>query len=190
MSTVIRYAYPYEKMTGIAADLYIYTENPIQLSEGEELPENSLQWKPQNTGGMRAYFDGFGWRGGPDLSEVSLDRFKKVIAKRKLHEFIEKVESLTSSYSDAEKQSWNQQISEAKAYLEMGSSNTPLLDVLAESRKIEKATLAQKILDKNNEYLAEYAKLLGEFQKERDMIEKAKKVEKLPLLTIEDLHYL
>lgn len=189
---ILRYAYPYEKMKGVFSNLSVYTGTPIKLEDGEEIPENASQWKPQNPEGMKAYFDGFGWRGGPDVSEVSLDKLKSVIANRKLHEFIEKVNELTSAYSDAEKQSWNQQVSEANSLIMngYGADKTPLLSALANSRKLDVLDLARKVIAKNDEYQAKYAELLGSFQKERDLIEKAKTANKLPLLEIEDLHYL
>lgn len=193
MSHTLRYAYPYKKLKGVAANLMVYTEEPIKLEDGEEIPEGASQWKPQNAEGMKAYFDGFGWRAGPDISDVSLDKLKSVIAKRKLKEFIEKVDSLNAGYSNAEKQSWSQQLSEANSIVENDYASvdkTPLIDALASLRGIDKLDLAQKIIAKNSEYQAKYAEILGEFQKERDIIEKAKTANKLPLLEIDDLHYL
>lgn len=192
MSHTLRYAYPYKKLKGVAANLMVYTEEPIKLDDGEEIPEYASQWKPQNTEGMKAYFDGFGWRSGPDISDVSLDKLKSVIGKRKLREFIEKVDLLNAGYSGAEKQSWNQQLSEAKSLIAngFGVDPTPLIDALAYARGIDRLDFARKIISKNDEYQAKYAELLAEFQKERDMIEKAKTANKLPLLEIEDLHYL
>lgn len=188
----LRYAYPYKKLTGIASNLLVYTGEPIKLEDDEEIPANASQWKPQITEGRCAYFDGFGWRAGPDISEVSLEKLKKVIAKRKLHEFTESVDSLNSEYSKAESQSWGDQLAEAKKIIADGYTpgNTPLIEALAEARKIDKLDFARKVIDKNAEYQAKYAILLAEFQKERDMIEKAKSANKLPLLTLEDLHYL
>ena len=192
MSHTLRYAYPYKKLKGVAANLMVYTEEPIKLDDGEEIPEGASQWKPQNTEGMKAYFDGFGWRAGPDISDVSLDKLKSVIGKRKLREFIEKVDLLNAGYSGAEKQSWNQQLTEAKSLIAHGFEvdPTPLIDALASARGIDRLDFARKIISKNDEYQAKYAELLSEFQKERDMIEKAKTANKLPLLEIEDLHYL
>lgn len=188
----LRYAYPYKKLTGVASNLFVYTGTPIQLVDDENIPENASQWKPQITEGRCAYFDGFGWRAGPDISEVSLEKLKKVIAKRKLREFTESVESLNSEYSKAESQSWGEQLAEAKKMIADGYApgETPLIEALAAARKIDKMDFARKVIEKNEEYQAKYAILLAEFQKERDMIEKAKSANKLPALMIDDLHYL
>lgn len=65
---------------------------------------------------------------------------------------------------DVESESWIYQLEEARAYKENPETKTTFIDILAINRGISKELLVNKVLEKHNKYLVEYASLLGKYQ--------------------------
>jgi hypothetical protein len=83
---------------------------------------------------------------------------------------LQKTEALSKDYSTAEKDTWDRQLQEAKLYLENNEASVPLLTALSTNRNISLTELANRIVNKANDYAFEYGKILGEYQKNKDVI--------------------
>jgi hypothetical protein len=178
------YAYPYTKLTGVASMLSVYTGTPIELAEGQSPPENSSPWRPPTAPDGRAvYFDGYGWFVGPDLATVKIADLQTIVFKDLADTFQSQVDALTTGYTAAERQSWGQQLADAKSLLAGGQSSA-LLTTLASARGVDPKVLAQKIVDKDAAYQNQYAALLAAYQKQRDAVSIATSPDQLPAISI------
>lgn len=64
---------------------------------------------------------------------------------------------------DIESESWFYQLEEARAYKNNADTKTTFIDILSITRGISKEVLVNKVLEKHNKYLVEYASLLGKY---------------------------
>lgn len=64
---------------------------------------------------------------------------------------------------DVESESWIYQLEEARNYKKDNSIKTPFIDILSINRGIDKKILVDKILKKHEEYVVNYASLLGKY---------------------------
>lgn len=64
---------------------------------------------------------------------------------------------------DIESESWFYQLEEARAYKSNADTKTTFIDILSITRGISKEVLVNKVLEKHNKYLVEYASLLGKY---------------------------
>lgn len=102
----------------------------------------------------------------------------KVIADR----FSERMKNLMVEASDLEVATWEEQKREALLYQSDNTASTPLIDILATGRGIDKSVLVTKILNNVEEYKTKLANLLVE-QQQLEVRVKA-------CLTIADCHRL
>lgn len=77
---------------------------------------------------------------------------------------------LQSGYPAGEVQSWERQLSEARAFVASASASTPMLDALAVARGITKADLASRVLAKADAFAAYSGALIGKRQALEDAI--------------------
>ena len=84
--------------------------------------------------------------------------------------FAARSKALREKYSDAEVASWDQQRTEAAAYIADDTSTTPLLSAIASGRGITALELAQKVIANASEYDAAFGSLLGKYQKNRELL--------------------
>jgi hypothetical protein len=99
---------------------------------------------------------------------VKFNKFvmRKVIADR----FSEKMKNLYVEASDLELATWEEQKREAIAYTADNTTPTPMLDILATGRGIEKSELVAKILANVESYKEKLANLLAEQQQLEDRV--------------------
>lgn len=188
---VKRYAYPYAKLGDF--DLYVYVGEPVELKDGEALPDSSLPWKPQDAyGKQKIYFDGIGWSLCPDIESADLTTVKQTIGMRLAHEFNHAIEQLSAGYSMGEMKSWTQQVNEAANILSGATSaDSPLLTALATARNVKVEDLAKKVSDKNAAYQKGYAQALADYQVQRDAVNAAESIAALSkVITILDVKHL
>lgn len=84
--------------------------------------------------------------------------------------FAARSKALREKYSDAEVASWDQQRTEAAAYIVDDASTTPLLSAIAAGRGITVLELTQKVITNASEYDAAFGSLLGKYQKNRELL--------------------
>lgn len=188
-----RYAYPYAPLNGgIGKGLLVYTGEPIAIEDDEPLPENSSQWEPVvKIDGHVAYFNPLGfWITAPDVSKIDLSSLKDAMLRRLTVDFNYDMSQLMAQYPAAEQMSWAQQLTEAKAVLADENASSPLLSVLAVGRAETVKQIAQKVIEKNDAYMASYSHSLAMFQSQRTAISDAATMEQLPAVSLADLDHL
>jgi hypothetical protein len=156
--------------------------------EAEEQPENSTTYEPTPAGpGRLSYWNGSSWHNLPDVRSASLETRKAYALKIAAIEFEAALGSIHSGYTAAERQSWPQQLTDAKAVISDDSSSPPLLSALAAAAGVDIKTFSQKVLSKHDSYLTAYAKLLATYQTQKATINKATQIDQLGSLTYQDL---
>lgn len=178
-----RLVYPYKSLTGVGANLQVYTGAPLEIDADADTPASACVWKPPTVGdGLAVYFDGFGWVVARDITKMALDDLKELLLTDAATQFLQDTDALNAEYPRAERDSWSTQSAQAQIVLEGGES--PMLTALASARGVDVKALAQKILDKANAYNTAYAKLLGAYQAQRDAVNAVSKVVKMPPVSL------
>lgn len=85
-------------------------------------------------------------------------------------EFINSVNSLTSSIPKDEIATWTKQESEARAWIIDNNTLTPLIDAICSSRGVSKEYLVSKIIEKADAYAVAIGTLTGIRQKQEKLI--------------------
>lgn len=174
-----RLAYPHVAMTGVAANLRMYSGTPVELGAEDTMPENSSGFQPLTPPeGYVVYFDGVGWVTALDIRNATLAQLQTALAADADRKFAEAADTLTKGYTSAEQKSWAQQVAEANTVI--GGGTSTLLNVLASARGLDVKVLAQKIVDKATAYDTAYGQLLGTCQATKDKIAGAKTLDDLP----------
>ncbi|RDU51888.1 hypothetical protein CQA49_08100 [Helicobacter sp. MIT 00-7814] len=121
------------------------------------------------------------------IIKPSLDEFKTKALEFVNLNFEYEVSALKDELLPLDEQlTWDSQKSEAKAFLSSKNPNdAPLLSVLANARGQELEALANKVLEKSNDYNAKIALLVGNRQKLQAQIQNAQSISEL-----ENLQYI
>ena len=104
------------------------------------------------------------------------DRLKGITVQKRMQvqqndrRFAARVATLKVKYPDAEVDSWDQQRREAESFSNDSNIPTPLLTVIANARNITVDELAAKVITNSTEYDIAFGKLLGAYQKNRDLL--------------------
>ncbi|WP_407379805.1 hypothetical protein [Helicobacter sp.] len=159
---------------GIVSQIFdstIYQEWDEQSITAIELSGDMSEWVVV---GMPANADN-------TLTRPSLEQARQVHLNELEDCFLREVATLQGSHiTQAEINTYDTQVAEAKLYLtEKNPDMTPLLRTLAQSRGQDIAELATKIVQKNQAYNQKLMLLLGNYQKLKDQILKAKSEDEL-----------
>lgn len=184
--------YPYKDVVVGKTTLQAYTGTPVTVAVDAEQPSNTLQWAPTVTSsaGVLVYVDNAAWHVGQDITKLTLQQVQDLCLLKTQRTFEDASFALTSSYSAQEQKSWQQQVVEASGLIAGTIKNPTLLTALATARKLDVKALAQKVVDKNNAYIANYSAILATFQATRDAIQAATSIDDLPALTVDDVSLL
>ena len=154
------------------------------------LPMLGSIWKPNSPNDI---FDGYGWIAGPTITpkriatlleegaltaegaarvlpapsivpELSLLVDKRLQRKSKVFE---------KKYSTTERESWAQQLTEARALEDDPKAETPILSAVAEAENSSAEEVALTVLDKHREYVEAQAKFVADANKLRRAKKKA-----------------
>lgn len=180
--------YPYTPLViGNGSSFLTYTGTPVEQPVTEEAPANASVWPPHPTGvGVRAYFDGYGWCAGMDVSTLTLAQLQNIALNKANNDFETAVATLTAGYPASERSSWQQQVTDAQTVLNGGAASA-LISALATARSTDVKDLATKIVAKNETYTAAYSAALASFQKTRATIESVTEIGQLPPITLDDI---
>lgn len=100
-----------------------------------------------------------------------------VIKSRKLTEindaYQQAIATLTPTYPDDERLTFDKQEQEARAWLADNSTSTPFVDALAAGRQMEKAELVSRIIAKADAFALASGSLTGQRQRYEDMLDVA-----------------
>lgn len=113
------------------------------------------------------YWDGSLW-----ITDIALRN--ATLKKRKLAEINHDLEValsvLRSEYPESEIMTWNKQESEARAWMRDNTRPTPLVDLIASQRNIDKVLLINKIIEKSDQYAYAVGSAIGRRQMLEDKV--------------------
>ena len=92
---------------------------------------------------------------------------------------------LVATYPQTELLSFDKQESEARAWTADNSAETPLVDMLAAGRQIDKAELIRRIIDKADAFALATGYLTGQRQRYEDLLGEAKTAEEIEAIVPE-----
>ena len=113
------------------------------------------------------------------VSELSLEELKtnKLSEINNLYNIA--TESLVLTYPSTELLTFDKQEQEARAWQEDNSVETPLIDMLAAGRQIDKEELVRRIIVKADSFALITGYLTGQRQRYEDLLEKVKTIEEI-----------
>lgn len=120
---------------------------------------------------------------------LSIEELKKEKLKEINHKYNIATSSLVSTYPSTELLTFDKQEQEARAWLEDNSTETLLVDALAEGRQIEKADLVSRIISKSELFAVQTGYLTGQRQHYEDQLELAKTKEEIEAIVPEYRYY-
>lgn len=107
--------------------------------------------------------------------DAAVEQLNKILAanRRDLNrQFQTRADRIVSAYPDREVESWDQQLSEAKIYLqELTTDNTPLLANMATARQMDPQELATRIVAKADAFAIAFGQLLGKKHRNEDILD-------------------
>ena len=118
------------------------------------------------------------WDGGkPVIKTEYRDEWLGGIKSRKLAEINDAyqvaIATLTPTYPDDERLTFDKQEQEARAWLADSSTPTPFVDALAAGRQMDKAELVSRIIAKADAFALASGSLTGQRQRYEDMLDVA-----------------
>ena len=185
--------YLYDPLTGEFKDEYLAQQSPLEPSVYIE-PEHSTPKPPLPIEEHKFnHFDGEQWTLKDDTRGVwfTQDRLEVIVSeldetidptwtrvKRPLTQselkqyqlseintaFENSMRQITDSIPATERESWAKQETEARAYINNNSAQTPLIDALASSRSVDKAELVGRIIAKADLFAGISGTLIGRRQ--------------------------
>ena len=133
--------------------------------------------------------DGLGWRAVNNISdcteievysefqpqppEPTLAELKTAKKAELSRNFEQTIQQITAGYPPNEIASWSKQEQEARAFTAVALAPTPLIDALANTRGVPKATLAARIIAKADLFAGISGQLIGKRQGLEDSVEAA-----------------
>jgi hypothetical protein len=85
-------------------------------------------------------------------------------------EYEQRMNQISSSYPQSERESWPVQTAEARALIASASASTPWIDAASAARGVTRSELATRIVSKDNAYRAVSGAMTGVRQKFEDQI--------------------
>jgi hypothetical protein len=84
--------------------------------------------------------------------------------------FKQRSKEIAGDYSDFERESWNQQRTEAIAYTVDNTTPTPLLSFISAARGVSVSIFVSLVLENTQTYESLYGALLGTYQKNKEIL--------------------
>lgn len=156
---------------------------------------NGEAWElKEDNRGVKYWLPGDTWQTDPremkDLGPLPdgamLDRPKKPFSQLKIEKLNEintayqqAIATLTPTYPDDERLTFDKQESEARTWLVDNSTFTPFIDALAAGRQIDKAELVSRIIAKADAFAYASGLLTGQRQRYEDMLNVAETAEEV-----------
>ena len=113
----------------------------------------------------RLYFDG---EEPNPIANMRLQKLSEINAA-----YQQAIATLTPTYPDDERLTFDKQEQEARAWLAENSAPTPFVDALAAGRRIDKAELVRRIIAKADAFALASGFLTGQRQRYEDMLDVA-----------------
>ena len=141
-------------------------------------PEDAVKMQePQPTEYHRAESDGT-WTPDPDRAKAA--KLSEINAT-----YDAATSALVSTYPQTELLTFDKQEQEARAWTEDSSAETPLVDMLAAGRQMDKAELVRRIIAKADAFALATGYLTGQRQRYEDLLNEAKTLEEVEAIVPE-----
>lgn len=108
----------------------------------------------------------------PDLPELKARKLNEINAT-----YQQAIATLTPTYPDDERLTFDKQEAEARAWLTNNTTPTPFVDALAAGRQMDKAELVSRIIAKADAFAVASGLLTGQRQRYEDMLDVAETAE-------------
>lgn len=145
--------------------------NEMSLSEGDLVPADIMQIREEAwvAAGFIAHIEDGKIILGSELAELKAVKLAEINAL-----YQQAIATLTPTYPDDERLTFDKQEQEARAWLADSSTSTPFVDALAAGRQMEKAELVSRIIAKANAFALASGSLTGQRQRYEDLVDAAK----------------
>lgn len=152
-----------------------------QIFEGEYPPE-AAAWCNRNRAYIERTDKGYEIKAVPEptLDEIRVAKLTEINAT-----YDAVTSSLVSTYPQTELLTFDKQEQEARAWTADNSTETPLVDMLAAGRQIDKAELVNRIIAKADTFALATGYLTGQRQRYEDMLEAATTAEEIEAIVPE-----
>lgn len=157
-----------EKVLAYGDELTI--RNELQLSDEESLPSDVLQISEREWEDARfmAHVEDGKIVLGPELAELKAAKLAEINAT-----YQQAIATLTPTYPDDERLTFDKQEAEARAWLADNSTPMPFIDALAAGRQMNKAELVNRIITKADAFAIASGLLTGQRQRYEDLLDAA-----------------
>lgn len=108
----------------------------------------------------------------PELPELKAIKLNEINAA-----YQQAIATLTPTYPDDERLTFDKQEQEARAWLADDSTSTPFIDALAAGRQMDKAELVSRIIAKADAFALASGRLTGQRQRYEDLLKDAETIE-------------
>lgn len=140
----------------------------------EEYPPEVAVWCNENNAYIKA--DGNSYTivaiPEPELPELKAIKLNEINAL-----YQQAIATLTPTYPDDERLTFDKQEQEARTWLADNSTSTPFVDALAAGRQMDKAELVSRIIAKADAFALASGSLTGQRQRYEDMLDVAETTE-------------
>lgn len=140
----------------------------------EEYPPEVAVWCNENNAYIKA--DGSSYTivaiSEPELPELKAIKLNEINAT-----YQQAIATLTPTYPDDERLTFDKQEQEARAWLADNSTSTPFIEALAAGRQMDKAELVSRIIAKADAFALASGILTGQRQRYEDMLDAAQDAE-------------
>lgn len=113
------------------------------------------------------------------MPEKTIDQLKAIKLIKINAAYDKAVFSLVTTYPDTELLTFDKQEAEARAWTADNSAETPLIDMLAAGRQIDKAELVRRIIAKADAFALAAGYLTGQRQRYEDLLDLAETAEEV-----------
>ena len=175
-------------------------EPPAAIEKHVRVFKNDSWTQVQDNRGTKYWLPGDGWQTEPhemkDLGPLPdgamLDRPEKPFSQLKIEKLNEinalyqqAIATLTPTYPDDERLTFDKQEQEARSWLVDNSTSTPFIDALAAGRQMDKAELVNRIIAKADAFAIASGLLTGQRQRYEDLLKDAKTAEDVAVIVPE-----
>ena len=175
-------------------------EPPAAVEKHVRVFKNGAWTQVEDNRGTKYWLPGDTWQTEPRKMEelgplpdgALLERPEKPFSQLKIEKLNEinalyqqAIATLTPTYPDDERLTFDKQEQEARAWLADNSTSTPFIDALAAGRQMDKAELVNRIIAKADAFALASGRLTGQRQRYEDLLDAAETAEEVEAIVPE-----
>ena len=175
-------------------------EPPAAVEKHVRMFQNGVWTQVEDNRGTEYWLPGDDWQTEPrEMEELGplpdgalLERPEKPFSQLKIEKLNEinaayqqAIATLTPTYPDDERLTFDKQEQEARAWQADNSTSTPFVDALASGRQMDKAELVSRIIAKADAFAIASGSLTGQRQRYEDLLDAAETAEEVEAIVPE-----